>query len=91
MYRAIGRRIRALRQERALTQEQLAEKAGISLPFLGHIERGTRKLSIETLYKLMDALECTPEEILGFGGATQNIKLSTLLYQAAEALAREGR
>lgn len=91
MYSAIGRRIRALRQEKNLTQEQLAERAEISLSFLGHIERGTRKLSVETLYKLVDALDCAPEEILGLGGASQGIKLSALLYQAAEELARQGK
>lgn len=91
MYRAIGRRIRTLRQERKMTQEQLAEKAGISLSFIGHIERGSRKLSVETLYKLVDALDCSPGEILGLGGASQSIKLSTLLYQAAEELARQGK
>lgn len=91
MYAEIGRRICALRHEKKLTQEQLAEKAGISLSFMGHIERGTRKLSLETLYRLIAALDCSPEEILGPGGTSQSIKLSTLLRLAADELAKSGK
>ena len=56
-YGAIGGRIRALRRARGMTQEQLAEAAGISPSCLGHIERGTRILSLESLYGLSIALE----------------------------------
>ena len=54
---AIGRRLRKQRLTLQLTQEQLAEKAGISFSFLGHIERGTRIASVETLARLSKALE----------------------------------
>lgn len=84
LYKNIGRRIRTKRQERHLTQEKLAEQAGISLSFLGHIERGTRKLSVETLIKLVQALECSADELLGSGQANRQIRLSAreLLQQA---------
>ena len=65
MYKAIGRRIRTQRIQRGLTQEKLAEMAGISLSFLGHIERGTRKMSVETLCNLADSLCCSADELLG--------------------------
>lgn len=55
-YAAMGRRIKAARRDRNITQEGLAASAGISLSFLGHIERGTRKASLETLIKLANAL-----------------------------------
>ncbi|MEA5069461.1 MAG: helix-turn-helix transcriptional regulator, partial [Christensenellaceae bacterium] len=51
-YRSLGMRIRKQRKNLHLTQEELAERAGISLSFLGHIERGTRKASLETLVSL---------------------------------------
>ena len=55
-YVIIGSRVRRRRKESGLTQEQLAEMAAISTPFLGHIERGTRKPSVETLARLTEAL-----------------------------------
>lgn len=48
-YAAMGSRVRRLRLAQHMTQEQLAEACNISFSFLGHIERGTRKMSLETL------------------------------------------
>ncbi len=62
---AMGQRIRRIRKEKRLTQEQLAEMADLSAPFLGHIERGSRVASLDTLMKLCVALEATPNELLG--------------------------
>jgi transcriptional regulator with XRE-family HTH domain len=63
-YKEIGSRIRAERRKQDLTQEKLAEMADISESFMGHIERGGRTLSIETLAKLANALNLTVEYIL---------------------------
>jgi transcriptional regulator with XRE-family HTH domain len=40
-----------------LTQEELAEKADISANFLGHIERGTKRATLNTLNKIADVLQ----------------------------------
>lgn len=56
-YTAMGHRIRLLRMAADLTQKELAKKAGISVAFAGHIERGTRIASLETLVKLVEALD----------------------------------
>ena len=63
-YEKLGERIRKQRHLLKWTQEQLAEKAGISLPFLGHIERGTRKASLETLVGICNALKVSPQLLL---------------------------
>ena len=63
-YEELGRRIRQQRVLAQLTQEKLAEQAGISLSFLGHIERGTRKASLETLVALSNALRVSPSMLL---------------------------
>lgn len=55
-YTAMGSRIKDARRRAGLTQEALSEAVGISLSFLGHIERGSRKASLETLYRLAAAL-----------------------------------
>lgn len=64
-YALLGQRIKQARKEQHLTQEQLAETCSISTSFLGHIERGTRVPSIETLYSLCSALNVSADYLLG--------------------------
>lgn len=63
-YKDLGARVRAARRQQSLTQEELAEKMGISASFLGHIERGTRVASLETLVSVCNVLHVTPEYLL---------------------------
>lgn len=51
-YRMLGEKIKKERLNRGLTQEDLAEKANLSVSFMGQIERGERKLSVDTLEKI---------------------------------------
>ena len=64
-YKDLGARVRTVRRQKTLTQEQLAEQVGISASFLGHIERGTRIASIDTLVALCNALDVTADYLLG--------------------------
>lgn len=64
-YRALGQRIRIRRCALHLTQADLAARASLSASFLGHIERGTRTLSVDTLMSLCRALDATPNDLLG--------------------------
>ena len=64
-YVLLGKRVRIRRQVLELTQEGLAEKIGVSTSFIGHIERGSRKLSVETLYALCKALETSADFLIG--------------------------
>jgi len=63
-YQDFGARVRAVRRKQSLTQEELAEKVGISASFMGHIERGSRIASLETLVALCNALKVTPQHLL---------------------------
>lgn len=63
-YQDLGSQIRAARRQQSLTQEALAERVGISASFLGHIERGTRVASLETLVALCNELNVTPQYLL---------------------------
>ena len=58
-YQYMGRQIRKRRRELGQTQEWLAEQSEVSTSFIGHIERGSRKASLETLMKISLALQCT--------------------------------
>lgn len=63
-YEKLGKKVRIKRKSKGLTQEQLAEQSGISLSFLGHIERGSRKASLETLVSIANALGVSPDYLL---------------------------
>lgn len=64
-------RIRDLRKERGLTVASLAEKAGISHPYLVRIEGGKRGLSVPIAERLAMALETDVQSVLGLGNAAQ--------------------
>ena len=56
-YAAMGRRIRQRRRELRLTQERLAERTEVSASFVGHLERGEKVPSVDTLARLAAALD----------------------------------
>ncbi|MEN1966605.1 helix-turn-helix transcriptional regulator [Lentibacillus sp. N15] len=64
--KVIGERIRSIRKDKGLTQETLAEKADIHYSYIGGVERGDRNISIETLEKIINALEILPVELFQF-------------------------
>lgn len=54
--RKLGMRIRQLRNEKNMSQEELSFKAGISSAHLGQIERATKNPTIDTISKIASAL-----------------------------------
>ncbi len=64
IYQSIGRNVRAARDKRGWTQEQLAEKADMHPAFLGQIERGIKKPSLKTLKQVADALGLKAGDLL---------------------------
>lgn len=63
-YKLVGQRLRAIRKKCGLTQEQLAEMAGISPQHCSGIETGAAKVSLPALIQLCNALNTTPDEVL---------------------------
>jgi len=65
----LGATLRRLRRRRGATQDQIAERAGLSLKSVGEIERGEGNPGLDSLVKLADALEVevaalfTPESL----------------------------
>jgi transcriptional regulator with XRE-family HTH domain len=53
----LGNRIKALRTSRHLSQEKLAEIAGLNGKYLGEVERGNENISILNLSRLAEALD----------------------------------
>ncbi len=64
-YELLGKRIRRQRQNLGWTQEQLAEKINVCTSYVGHIERGSRKASIDTLVDIANVTGVTADYLLG--------------------------
>ncbi len=63
-YTALGRRIKEKRISNKLTQEQLGEKCELSSAHIGHIERGTRILSVDVLFRIAQELGVSIDYLL---------------------------
>jgi transcriptional regulator with XRE-family HTH domain len=60
---ALGKAVLALRVERGLTQEQLADASGLHATYISGIERGQRNPSWETMVKIARGLEVPLSEL----------------------------
>ena len=67
--KAFGARIKSIRLERGLSQEQLGLIAGLDRTYISGIERGLRNVSLINLERLALALNAEPAELLKFGEA----------------------
>lgn len=52
-----GHAVRKRRQELGISQEELADRAGLHRTYIGDIERGARNLSLENIEKIAKAME----------------------------------
>ncbi len=69
---SLGGAIRSVRAELNLTQEDLADRAGLHRTYVSDVERGRRNISLESIEKLADALELSISKLFakaGNGGA----------------------
>lgn len=62
----IGEQLRLIRKAKKMSQEEVAEKAGMSAPRISEIENGKQNTTIGTLGKIMNALTITPSELFNF-------------------------
>ncbi|HWC49808.1 MAG TPA: helix-turn-helix transcriptional regulator [Solirubrobacterales bacterium] len=58
-----GRNLRAVREDKGWTQEELAEKAGLTSVQISRVERGVREVRLTTLLRLTAALGTTPARL----------------------------
>ena len=63
-YYKIGQKIRKYRKAKGYSQEELAEKIGISVTHMSHIETGNTKLSLSVLVDLVIALEVQADDLI---------------------------
>lgn len=63
-YVKMGKRIAEIRKHKGITQETLAEKTGVCPQYLSRIECGKCKPSLETMVNIVNALNCTLDEVI---------------------------
>ena len=87
----LGQQVRALRRQRRLTQEQLAELAGVSLQHIGEIERGQGNPTLNSLVKVADALDISLSELFENSEQyTSDKQMRYLLHQLVEQSSEPG-
>jgi transcriptional regulator with XRE-family HTH domain len=72
----LGARLRALRQDRDLTLDALAEAAGLDKGYLSRLERGLKNPSIATVLRLSEALEVPVAELFGESLAEHAVRVT---------------
>ena len=80
----IGKNIRKMRLQQDLSQESLALSAGMHPAYFGRLERGEKCPTIDTLYKICNALNISIYELLDF--QEEKPKQSSALYKIEKAL-----
>ena len=63
-YKDIGQRIKEKRTEKGLTQEKLSEQIGVGPSHMSHIESGNTVPSFEVFVAILNALDCSADELL---------------------------
>ena len=87
-YTAVGRKIREQRERLKITQEQLAEMCEISPSYIGHIERGSRNLSMNTAIQLCSVLEIGLDYLF-LDSAEDNSEITNCINSALSACSEE--
>ena len=77
--RAIGNKLLAYRKKLGLTQNELAEQAGLSNRTYADIERGSVNMKVETILRICSALHITPDAVLTEENTTRSVKKQELL------------
>lgn len=91
-YAAVGKRIAAIRKKQHMTQERLAEKTELSIVYISHIENSHSIPSLETLMKLCEVLNVTPDELLlGTRQDMENYLLSDIQQKILHCSPRQRR
>ena len=61
---AFGKRVREVRKAKGISQERLAEMAGIDRSYMGNIERGEKNITLKKAYEICDALDVEIQDLV---------------------------
>jgi len=65
---AFGQAVRALRKEKGVSQEALADMAGLDRSYMGGVERGEHNVALINIKKIAGALGVSDAEVMGKAG-----------------------
>ena len=80
-YSLIGRRLAEIRKSRGWTQERLAEQTDLSNNYISNIENNRSIPSLETLVKLCEAIDITPNDVLLGSSVTSEQYMNDILWE----------
>lgn len=63
-YKLIGKRIKTYRNQKNFSQMELADRTNLSVPYISYIETGKKKVSLDALINIAEALGTTPDHLL---------------------------
>ena len=90
-YVDIGKRIRSQREKQKLSQEKLAEWAGVSIQHISNIEKANTKLSLPVLIDIANALQCNVETLLLSSLQNNSVAAEYIITELLEDTTREER
>jgi len=70
----VGGELRRLRERAKLTQEQLSFMAGLSRPYISQLERNLKSPTLDTLFRICDALDISAPNVVRRVDATRKRK-----------------
>ena len=84
--RRFGTLVRRAREAKAIPQERLAEMIGMGRTSVTNIELGRQNVNLQTVYKIAQALEVDPRNLLPLEGATPEIPTPEEIAAASNSL-----
>lgn len=82
----IGERIRLIRREKGISQEELAHLSALSDTYIGQIERGEKNITVDSLSKIAASLEISLEELFRFSESFSQLENKEILIQVVDKL-----
>ena len=80
----IGTRLQNARKALGVSQEEIAEIAGVAKTTISCTERGEQKTSVPVLLAYCEKLHKTPNELLGYNGDSPSQELISVIYSMTE-------
>jgi transcriptional regulator with XRE-family HTH domain len=85
-YIILGKNIKRVRKSKALTQESLSERAGISTVFMSQIETASRKPSLETVVNIANSLNVAVDELIYNKSSQEQLREAVHINFSSEQL-----
>lgn len=86
---ALGENLKRLRRDKHWTQGDLAEASGVKVGHISKLERNESDPKISTIYKLINALGCSPNALLSDVSETNLDGLVAMAFERAQQLPEE--